>query len=268
MSDDTLRPNGPAGSNPAAGTGDSPGELDPTAGPEAAGGASETGDEARRVATPPDGSGAVAQAESLEGVILTPPNPVQPPPVIEQLPHAQYYLELQAWQQSLPTGATQVALPPHLAAGPRPEIEPANYRALQNDRDGLKLELARALADLRRLQRALAFWLPVQNDAMPAEMLDAIADDALLLMGLDSDYDEPDAFERGWVSVGARPDPQPAPAAGSPPWRDATLFDRLVVACSMRNDCDAEDAPYFANELLARLSTDPRSSAYRPQEGE
>lgn len=66
--------------------------------------------------------------------------------------------------------------------------------------DRMHARAERAEADTRLVQQALHFWLPAQQDGMPAEMLDRIADDAMMLMGAEL-TDEPDAYQRGWITL-------------------------------------------------------------------
>ena len=91
---------------------------------------------------------------------------------------------------------------------------------------------------------------------------------------LNAEYERADRYAREadqlqrrlQALLDARPDPQPAPAAGSPLWRDATLFDHLVVAYLTDNATNDAAAREWAALTLRALSADPRSSAYRNPE--
>jgi hypothetical protein len=170
---------------------------------------------------PPQAEAETASAVA-EPVILTPPGAVQPPAFV-QLPPAQYYLELQAWSKSV-EGQQQAALPPHLANGPRPEIDPANYAALKARCADLEAENAR-LVD--RLCDGLLEPLPAESS--PA-WSDATLFDRLVveLLGLD----------------------HPDPAAGMS--REDWATESAQVAINIA---------HYAHEALTRESL---SSAYSP----
>lgn len=58
---------------------------------------------------------------------------------------------------------------------------------------------------------------------------------------------------------------QPPQVPASPPWSEATLFDRLVVALAHDTNPLHPKALDKARMLHALLVSDPRSSAYRPR---
>lgn len=102
-----------------------------------------------------DGSGTTATTaattETVAGMVVEKPaTAAEAAPVVnpafEQLPPALYYQQLMQWSESV-KGQQQAALPPILANGPRPEIDPENYQALLRRIEAMELELAARLCD-------------------------------------------------------------------------------------------------------------------------
>lgn len=63
--------------------------------------------------------------------------------------------------------------------------------------------------EVQRLQRALNFWLPSMPDReLPPELEKRLGDDIMLLVGYDGEM-EPEAEERGWITLNAEPQSEP-----------------------------------------------------------
>lgn len=69
--------------------------------------------------------------------------------------------------------------------------------------------LANATQEIQRLQRALNFWLPGMPDRdLPPELETRLGDDIALLVGYDGEM-EPEAEQRGWITLNAEPQTPP-----------------------------------------------------------
>lgn len=103
----------------------------------------------------------------------------------------------------------------YLEAEPQTEPYLSIAKAWRIDRSNLCLaeeglanyaqENQRLEAEVQRLQRALAFWLPCVPAEGPEEVLIRTGDDAMLLVGYDPTENEPTAEERGWISLAQHP---------------------------------------------------------------
>lgn len=81
------------------------------------------------------------------------------------------------------------------------DVSMDEYRAIE------AAATAPLLAEIERMQKALAFWMP---DVPPEDhpLYKRVANDLYLLVGCDGPNPEPSAFELGHVALAASPNPK------------------------------------------------------------